>query len=83
MSTDDQVQDVVDAIERELFIQVPKGYGVEVSPGVYSISFGNQHFTQGDWEAIVDVAYEYAPMARDISTAKGNAGWWSEMTIRF
>ena len=30
MNKYDQVQDVVDAIERELFIEVPKGYGVEV-----------------------------------------------------
>jgi hypothetical protein len=83
MSTDNQVQDVVDAIERELGIEVPKGYGVQVSPGVYSISFGDQRFTQGDWEAIVDVAYEYAPMARDISTANAYDIWSSEMTIRF
>lgn len=82
MNTDYQVQDVVDAIERELFISVPKGYGVQVAPGTYNITFG-EVLDGRDLDAVEDVAYDYATSARDISTSRGGGQFVSSLTIRF
>ena len=82
MNTDFQVQDVVDAIERELFIRVPKGYGVQVSSGVYNIVF-DEVLDSRDLDAVEDVAYDYATSAIDIYTNKGGGQFVSSLTIRF
>lgn len=82
MNKYDQVQDVVDAIERELFIEVPKGYGVEVSNNTFTIAFDDV-LDDRDLDAIEDVAYDYATSARDISTNQGSRPFVSSLTIRF
>tara|TARA_R110000751_G_scaffold59335_3_gene124621 strand:+ start:10071 stop:10319 length:249 start_codon:yes stop_codon:yes gene_type:complete len=82
MNEDNQVQDVVDAIERELFISVPKGYGVQVAPGTYDIAFDTV-LDNRDLDAVEDVAYDYAPSALSILTNKGGGQFISSMTIRF
>lgn len=82
MNEDYQVQDVVDAIERELFINVPKGYGVQVSPSTYSIVF-DEVLDRRDLEAIEDVAYDYATSARLISTSQGGGQFVSSLHIYF
>tara|TARA_R110001606_G_scaffold379363_1_gene539382 strand:- start:641 stop:889 length:249 start_codon:yes stop_codon:yes gene_type:complete len=82
MNENNQVQDVVDAIERELFISIPKGYGVQVATGTYDIAFG-EVLDNLDLEAVEDVAYDYATSARSISTNRGGGQFVSSLTIRF
>ena len=82
MNKYDQVQDVVDAIEHELFIEVPKGYGVEVSNNTFQIAFDDV-LDYRDLDAVEDVAFDYATSARDISTNQGSRPFVSSLTIRF
>ena len=82
MNKYDEVQDVVDAIERELFIEVPKGYGVEVINNTFDIVF-DEVLDERDLDAIEDVAFDYATSARDISTNRGGGQFVSSLTIRF
>jgi hypothetical protein len=82
MNFDNEVQDVVDAIERELFIRVPKGYGVQVSSGVYNIVF-DEVLNSRDLEAVEEVAYDYAVSATDVYANKGGGQFVSSLTIRF
>ena len=78
----DQIQDVVDAIEREAFIEVPKGYGVQVANGVFDISFG-EVLDEDELRMVEDIAYDYTTSSRMISSNKGGGRFKSVLTIRF
>lgn len=82
MNTYNQIQDVVDAIERELFIEVRNGFGVEVAPNTFDIGF-REKLSRADLEAVEEIAYEYAPSARSVYVSEGGGQFTSGITIRF
>lgn len=78
----DQIQDVVDAIEREAFIKVPKGYGVQIYEDWFEITFG-EVLDEDELRLVEEIAYDYATSARSITTNEGSMLFTSSMTIRF